>query len=347
MAINEIGKHTHNEIVSQPQIWQQVISRIETINNGFPRPEQFDQVLFTGCGSPFFLSRWAAMECEKTTGVFSRAVPSSDLLIEPNAWLSSRPRTLLVAVSRSAHTTETIRAVQNFQKSGGISLVITCYPENELGKITPYVIGLPEGQEESIAQTRSFTSMMLGAASWIEGKIPPGVSKALGAAGNHLLENFSEITSRLGKDRTIERFFFLGSGSFYGLANELMLKMKEISLSYSESFHFLEFRHGPMSMVNDKSLVVGLLKDHGHAYEIDVLKDMRKLGARTLAICEEDSLVHGVADEIVVLKSELAPLWRAPLYLPILQLLAFGRAIEKGLNPDTPNNLEAVVVLNE
>ena len=66
--------------------------------------------------------------------------------------------------------------------------------------------------------------------------------------------------SHLGENRAINKFFFLGSDALYGIACEAMLKMKEMSLAYSEAYHTLEFRHGPMSMVDGAdSLVIGLI----------------------------------------------------------------------------------------
>ena len=144
----------------------------------------------------------------------------------------------------------------------------------------------------------------------------------------------------------IERIYFLGGGPFYGLANEAMLKTKEMSLSHSEAYHSLEFRHGPMSMVNEHTLVVGLLSDTGLAEELRVLKDMQELGARTLAFIEDVSaMAEWRADHIVELRSGLGEWERGPLCLPVLQRIAYYRAVAKGLDPDRPHNLTAVVEL--
>jgi glucosamine--fructose-6-phosphate aminotransferase (isomerizing) len=124
-----------------------------------------------------------------------------------------------------------------------------------------------------------------------------------------------------------------------------MLKMKEMSLSYSEAYHFLEFRHGPMSMVNRQTLVVGLLSEAALPHEIAVLKDMRALGGRVLAITPV-KLPPEAADYQIVLPKGLTDMERGALYLPALQLLAFYRSLRNGLNPDTPTNLTAVVNLN-
>ena len=127
-----------------------------------------------------------------------------------------------------------------------------------------------------------------------------------------------------------------------------MLKMKEMSLSYSECFHTLEFRHGPMSMVDTESLVIGLIGETAREPQYALLRDMQSKGARTLGILDNvDAKTGDALNDRVLLRSEMPELWRAQLYLPVLQLIAHERAISKSLDPDNPNNLTSVVVLHE
>jgi glucosamine--fructose-6-phosphate aminotransferase (isomerizing) len=114
--------------------------------------------------------------------------------------------------------------------------------------------------------------------------------------------------------------------------------MKEMTLTHSEPFHFLEFRHGPMSMVNRNTVVVGMLSDAQRAHEAKVLSEMEKLGGTVAGLGESE------AD--VVFESAVPESVRGVLYLPVLQLMAFHRSIAKGLDPDRPKNLTAVVQLN-
>jgi len=101
-----------------------------------------------------------------------------------------------------------------------------------------------------------------------------------------------------------------------------------------------------MSMVDEHTLVVGLLSDTGLAEELRVLEDMQGLGARTLALIEDGSLfTDWQADHVVELRSGLDEWERGPLYLPVIQRVAYHRAVAKGLDPDRPHNLTAVVEL--
>ncbi len=156
--------------------------------------------------------------------------------------------------------------------------------------------------------------------------------------GSRLLEKYESTCQRSGDEPGFDRFYFLGSGIRYGLACEVNLKMKEMTLTHSEPFHFLEFRHGPMSMVNEKAVVVGMLSDANRLHEAKVLSEMKTLGGTVLSLGEQDADVSfgsGIPENI-----------RGVLYLPVLQLMAFYRSVAKGMNPDRPNNLTAVVKLD-
>jgi glucosamine--fructose-6-phosphate aminotransferase (isomerizing) len=114
--------------------------------------------------------------------------------------------------------------------------------------------------------------------------------------------------------------------------------MKEMSLTHSEPFHFMEFRHGPMSMVTPETLIFGLRSEQNRAEEQQVLDDMRVRGAQVLSLDE--------AEADVSFASGLSEAARNVLYLPFGQIMGFERSLAKGLDPDRPHNLEAVVRLN-
>jgi glucosamine--fructose-6-phosphate aminotransferase (isomerizing) len=104
--------------------------------------------------------------------------------------------------------------------------------------------------------------------------------KKLPEIGNSVMSNYESLAKDTGENLEFDRFYFLGSGIRYGLACEVNLKMKEMTLTHSEPFHFLEFRHGPMSMVNQQALVVGMLSDVNRAHEARVLSEMKELRHR-------------------------------------------------------------------
>jgi glucosamine--fructose-6-phosphate aminotransferase (isomerizing) len=345
------GHHTYSEIITQPDAWAQTLevgAASADALRALWRTVGGRSLLFTGCGSTYYLSL-AAAALSRRHGPPARGLPASEVWLGTDVVPHVASGSVLVAVSRSGETTETLRAVETHRRNGGAAVIaVTCYPERTLAGMADLTISLPTAQEVSVAQTRSFASMLL-ACQLIVGTLAgddrlPGRLAVLPALGRRVIEENANLAERLGADSAIERYFFLGSGARYGLAEEAMLKMKEMSLTYSEGYHPLEFRHGPMSMADGTALVVSLVSDRARAQEIAVVDDMRALGARTLAITEAGA---GLADatQRVRLDSGLDEDERLILNLPLLQLIAYYRSIMKGLDPDRPRNLTAAVVL--
>jgi len=335
---------TLDEILTQAEAWEQALDVVQAesaaLMNTWTR-EEYAGVLFAGCGSTYYLSLAAAALFQGMTGVPARGVPAGELVMYPGSAYVQKPL-LLVAVSRSAETSETLEAVRSFhQNRRGRSVVITNYGERTLAKMSDLTLAIPAGQERSVAQTRSFASMYVAAiamAATVAGRKDLVKSmRGLPAIGNQLLSRYRDLAQSVGSDLALDRIYFLGSGLRYGLACVANLKMKEMTLTHSEPFHFLEFRHGPRSMAGASALVIGLLSDENRRYEEAVLRDMQQQGAATLSLGESEADVcfHSALPEAV----------RNVLYLPVLQLMAYYRALAKGLNPDRPGNLDAVVKL--
>lgn len=267
---------------------------------------------------------------------------------ENEAGASAQRPHFLVAISRSGETTETLRALELYRdRFGGESLVITCYPESSLARVAKYTLVTKEADEESIAQTRSFTSMFLllqAAACLVCGNEDPlGQLKAVPKIFPRLIGDYQVLVRGIAEDKKYEHIVFAGSGINYGLAYEAMLKMKEMSLTPAEAFHFLEFRHGPKSVVAPGTLIIGLVDEAAREHEVLVLAEMRELVASVLAVSSGKQMLP--ADFHIALQSGLDYLADRVLTLPLLQLLAYYRAVQKGLDPDRPANLDAVVRL--
>jgi len=329
---------TYGEITSQPEAWAQALD--VTRRAALPRTD-VGSVLFTGCGSTYYLSLAAAALYQELTGRAARAVPAGELLLYPKLSLTDES-TMLVAISRSGSTTETVKAVEAFKSARDEHVVVISNYDEALSNLADTAIVIPRGQEKSVAQTRSFASMYVAAVAFAARM--SGRDNLLSAMerlpdiGSRLITKYESFTHEVGGQLAFDRFYFLGSGTRYGLACEASLKMKEMTLTHSEPFHFLEFRHGPMSMLNPSAVVIGLLSESQFKYEQAVLSEMQALGGKVVAL--------GEAQADIVFASGLPECLRGVLYLPALQLMAFHRSQAKGLNPDLPKNLEAVITLD-
>jgi glutamine---fructose-6-phosphate transaminase (isomerizing) len=339
---------TYREIVTQPHAWQAAVDAVAQQAKGLRdlwREGNFSQALFTGCGSSYYLSIAASAVWQSLLPVLARAVPSGELWLYPEGSFipAGQGATLLIAVSRSGTTSETVAVTERFQRDGqGKVVVITTTPDVALAALGDVTVTIPEAQEESVAQTRSFAAMYLAAIALVatlagRDDLQQAMTQ-LPAYGQELIGRTHEVARTWGEKLELARFYFLGSGPRYGLACEANLKMKEMTLSDSEPFHFFEFRHGPMSMVGEQTAIIGLVSLEHRTEESRVLEEMKALGGQVFRIAPDDGDVS--------LDCDLPDPVRNVLYLPALQLMAYYRAVAKGLNPDRPANLRAVVTLD-
>jgi len=338
---------TYEEILTQTDAWEEAVNVVSeqsgTLGELCDRGT-YGEVILTGCGSTYYLSLAGAALWQEQTRRPARAVPAGELLLYPQvSYGSGQQRNLLVAVSRSGTTTETVTVTRQFRESDrGAIIVVTNDGGSALARLGDITFVIPSGQEQSVAQTRSFASMYVAVTAIIAtlaGRFDHvDTMSALPEHGRKLMEAYEPLAETIGSDMSLDRFYFLGSGPRYGLACEVNLKMKEMTLTHSEAFHFLEFRHGPMSMVSQKAAVIGLVSEVNQEHEVKVLEEMRALGGRILSF--------GASEADVILNPRLPEAIRNVLYLPVLQLMAYYRARAKSLNPDKPTNLTAVVELD-
>lgn len=349
------GEYTFEEITTQAEAWADALAAFDRLGPAIDEAHallQPRQAVFIGCGSTHYLAVTAAHLFQSLTGIPARGLASSEVILFPEGCLPDPGTTLLVPVSRSGTTTETLAAVDLFRERGGRAVwTVTCYPDSPLAQASDLVLPAVVGQEQSVAQTRSFASMLvlcqalaarLGSARWETIRQLPDV-------GRWYTADVHPLVAELGRMTGFERIYFLGSGPQYGIAAEAMLKMTEMSLTTSQAFHFLEFRHGPMSMVDERTLVVGLLSTAARAQENKVVEEMAERGAAILRLDPAPQL--GGSDEggraWTIAVPDGWPAWALPvLYLPPLQLLGYYRARAKGLDPDNPRNLTQVIYLD-
>lgn len=349
MSSETHGVHTLSEIRSQPEGWAEAYARLVArqaeIQTAWQQAQP-QQILVTGCGSTYYLAQAAAALIQGLTGVPARGVPASEIALFPDQVLYRPASTLLLAISRSGTTTETAAAMDRFRDRGGKSIWgITCYADTPVGQESDFTLLTDMAQEVSIAQTLSFSTMLFtvqGAAAQIGGHDLAPLGNVPEAC-RVVIEEYSARAHGWGTAAGIDRFFFLGAGYRYGIACEAMLKMKEMSITHAEAYHFLEFRHGPKALVDDHAMVVGLVGQETLTHEAAVLREMAEMGGKTLGFVPGEETV---GQETVHLPGNL-PAWTLPaLYLPVLQTMGHARSVSKGLDPDNPRNLSAVVFLD-
>jgi len=350
------GQYTLEEILSQTHCWTECFQKVEHGGQLAAICERFSgssEWLFVGCGSSYYLAQAAAATFAAVTKVEARAIPASELLLFPELVPTDSKNCVPVLISRSGKTSEMIRAAEYLEKSRNLrTLAITCATNQPLELAASATIRLPWADEKSTVMTRSFTSMLLvlqTLAADLANK--PAFDKALHKLPTLFGPILGELHPRIREFVTSHDFadyVYLGQGPFYGLACESMLKLKEMSCSYAQVFHTLEFRHGPKAIVSPSVLVTFLLSEAGYEAEVDVLEEIKDLGATTLVIANAaDQRAQVAADLLVELRLDLPEYARLAAYAFAGQLLGVTTGIKKGLDPDQPRHLSRVVMLEE
>jgi glucosamine--fructose-6-phosphate aminotransferase (isomerizing) len=269
------------------------------------------------------------------------------------------PGDLLVAISQSGETADTLAAVKEARAKGAHIIAVANVVDSSIARAAHNALYTHAGPEIGVASTKAFTTQLAaltllaihlgrrtgaldhdGAATLIQEllALPQKMKDVIdGAAQLHVLAR------RYGQARD---FLFLGRGINYPIALEGALKLKEISYLHAEGYPAGEMKHGPIALI-DESMPVVVIAPQGPGYE-KVLSNLQEVKAREgkviAVVTRGDTEVGAIADEVVLIPA--ASPWLQPLLTVLpLQLLAYHIADFKGTDVDQPRNLAKSVTV--
>jgi len=354
-AITEQGQRTLSEIFSQPQCWKACLSKLAIsadLRAAVQMARPGAEWIFVGCGTSYYLAQAAASSFNHLN-LPARAVPASDLLMYPGLILHTGWDYVPVVISRSGRTSEAVRAAQMLEKEHNFrTIAITCADGQPLEPACSVTLNLLDADEQSTVMTRSFTSMLL-ALQYLAATVSGNevFLRALLELPQQVEPLMKEIPERLRlfvESRSFSDFVFLAQGPLFGIASECMLKVTESSCSYAQVFHSLEFRHGPKSIADPQMLITFVMSETSYDAEIELLEEMKALGAATMVIANRvDNRAQRASDFAIELGLQ-SPEYARPAAFAIWgQLYGVYYGLKKGLNPDSPKNLTRVVELTD
>lgn len=354
VAAEVSGANTRAEILSQPQCWKECFEALgkgQQIEKLATKVRPDGDCLFIGCGSSYYIAQAAAASWQLITGQVARAVPASELLLFPELVLDPNSLYQPVLISRSGKSSEVARAAEYLEKEKDIrTLAITCSQHQPLDEIAAQTLYLLPADEKSVVMTRSFSSMLLGAQALAaqvgnRPELAEGIRRIPGGVQG-ILDSVPERIQHFVQTHNFADYVFLGQGPLFGIASEGQLKVKEMSCSYAQVFHTLEFRHGPKAIAGPETLITFLLSERGYEEEIKVLEEMKSLGATTLVIANHaDDVARQNADFLLELRLDAPECIRQVAYLVPCQLLGFYTGVKKGYDIDCPRHLSRAVIL--
>jgi fructoselysine-6-P-deglycase FrlB-like protein len=287
------------EIASQPEVWRRAADLATTPAVTAALPQAGERVAVVGCGTSLFMAQSCAALREAAGAGETDAFPASEF---PHGRRYDR----VLALTRSGTTTEVVRLLDALPDSQASTVITTSGTVPAAASASAAVL-LDFADERSVVQTRFATAVL---ALW-RARLGADLGPVVGDAERELAAELP--------DGAVDRaqFTFLGTGWGVGIANEAALKLREASQSWAEAYPAMEFRHGPISVVDERSAV--WIFGAPPAGLIDEVRQTRAL------------VVQSGADPMAQLVGA--------------QRLAVAIAERKGLDPDRPRNLTRSVVL--
>jgi len=328
---------TFKEIQEQPELLKKVLNKEKEIKKILPLTDG-ERLAFIGCGSSYYLPMAIAYHVRRKMNIPAYAFTGFGTFRYSNTRFEKNKNYFIIAISRSGESSETVSALESLKdKTHFKTASVTCEAGSTITKLSDASLILEFVNEKSIVMTQSTTSMILSLQIAMEDKGLEVIPELL----KEVLDNASVSFNKLNLN-TFEHFVYLGYDEYLGIANEGALKIREMALSNSEVYETLEYRHGPKSLVAKGTLIFFLPSNESFKEEERLGKEMRQLGATTVNISpwNSDAFDLWVDTKLnVVDRSDMV------LRLVPLQVAAFKRAIQRGINPDKPVNLTKSVRL--
>jgi glucosamine--fructose-6-phosphate aminotransferase (isomerizing) len=356
------------EIADQPQaVGDTLMGRLSSDGSvklqefaGFDAIAKIDRIIIIACGTAAYAGEVTKYAIEKWA-----KIPTSVELAHEFRYRDPivSESTLVVAISQSGETMDTLMATRYAKEKGAKVLAICNTQGATLARESDAVLYTHAGPEVAVASTKAFTAQITAgqlvalSLAWLRSSTP---EKQLRAIGQELLKLPRQIEQVLQQGKKVKALalelknaksvLFLGRNVGYPIAMEGALKLKELAYIHAEGFAAGELKHGPIALIEQGQPVIVVVpspkgEDSLHPKVVSNIQEIKARGARVIAVAEEgDSEVAKYADQVFFIPAT-HPYMAAQLSVIPLQIFAAELASAKGLDVDQPRNLAKSVTV--
>ena len=352
------------EIFEQPRSIRETIGsrltqdgtcNIEGLNLSKEYLESLNRIYIVACGTAMHAGLAGKTIIEKYCNVPTEVDIASEFRYRDPL---INEKTLVIFISQSGETADTIAALKLSKAKGAKTLAISNVIGSSITREADYTIYTHAGPEIAVASTKAYTSQVvllailaIYFAKILENKSYENEIKELSkeilllpSKLEEILKNTKPIKKFAKKVYTEKDMFFLGRGVDYTAALEGSLKLKEISYIHSEAYAAGELKHGPIALIENGVTVIGIMTDKNLVEKtISNVQEVITRGAKTLIITNQDLGDHKFDNVITI--PETNPLISPILSIVPLQLFSYYISKEKGLDVDKPRNLAKSVTV--
>ena len=359
----ELGAEiTTREIYQQPQVWQTAFENykaqadeIAAFLNNIDEKYDYIKVILTGAGTSAYVGETLLPYFRKIYDERKwnfNAIATTDVVANPLAYLHKEVPTILVSFARSGNSPESVAAVDLAKDivEELYQITITCAAEGKLaqqahGDERNLLLLQPSPSNDAgFAMTSSFTSMMLTALLVFDkADLAAKAEKvsALMTLSQEVLDSAEAIQKMVSLD--YNRVIYLGAGHFFGLAHEAQLKILELTAGQVATMYEspVGFRHGPKSLVNEKTVVVvfGSTDSYTKLYDLDLVREVAgdEIARKVILLTDQKEDLENV-EQVIFSSQQLADdVYRVFPYIVYGQLFALLTALKVNNRPDTPS----------
>ena len=317
---------------------------------------EFNRIVLVGMGTSLHAAMVGRMWLESLVRLPTEADNSSEFRYRDPV---IDGRTLVVSVSQSGETADTLAAMEEAKRKGARQLTLCNYPGTQTTRVADGTILIRAGIEIGVAGSKTFVSTLtalyllalhiaikrhtieegrLRSAIGELARLPDMLGRLLGQQ-----QQYDGLAARYARHSD---FLFLGRGINYPLAMEGALKLKEISYIHAEGYQAGEMKHGPISLIDENMPVVALVpRDDLHEKMLNNLNEAKARGGKVIAVATEgDTEVASRSDDVIYIP-EASPAVNPLLIALPMQLLAYHIAVRRGCDVDKPRNLAKSVTV--
>lgn len=329
------------EIYEQPQAFFNTIRAIDKK----VLPEfvcQSPSVSIVACGSSYHAGLIFKYLLEESCGIPARVDFGSEFRYFPPPVDG-----LVIGITQSGETADTLTALRQARIRNCRTLAITNVLGSSASRVADATLFMRAGPEISVAATKSFVAQLAVLMQIIDarsdGRYEEILEHAHQAIEEVLLMDFSPA---VGQCKDAESIFYIGRGSFYPVALEGALKMKEISYIHAEGYAAGELKHGPFALLSPETPVIAICMP-GETYGVMIsnIKEIKARGAPVIALgCEGDQELPDIVDNFISLP-KTHPFVQVLTCLVVLQVIAYRTAVALEKDIDKPRNLAKSVTV--
>ncbi|WP_458450832.1 glutamine--fructose-6-phosphate transaminase (isomerizing) [Fibrobacter sp.] len=353
------------EIFEQPEVLRNTMrgrllaaegnAKLAGLDTNIRELRNINRIIITACGTSYYAGMVGEYMIEDLAGVPVEVEYASEFRYR-NPII--KPGTLVLAISQSGETADTLAALKEAQQKGATALAICNGVGSTIARTSDGGVYLHAGPEIGVASTKAFTSqvtvlamiaLLLGRQRRLSFESGADIVKAmqeLPALVEQTLQLSDQIAGIAQKYAKANNFLYLGRHFNYPVAMEGALKLKEISYIHAEGYPAAEMKHGPIALIDENMPVVVIApKDALFDKVISNVREIKARGGRVIAVTTEDCKpLDEFADHLIKVPKTI------PMLMPIvtcvpLQLLAYHIAVLRGNDVDQPRNLAKSVTV--